>query len=92
MEKVNRKIEEKIRKTFDYSNIKVDSENKRIFVNLYINRNSNKNVSYWVPYSGGPLYGDQAVDLCSWLVNHITTYKELLPKSVRDFVIVVKKS
>ena len=75
---------DKVRDSFNYHNILVDL--KRREIQCHWNRNPQGRI--WVPYSGGPLYDEQAKDHARWLAGHITEFRSLLPKDVRDFTIV----
>lgn len=83
-------LEEKVRELFDYSNIYLNEADKKILVAYYVTRRPpayGGMLSEWIPFSGGPIYGEQALKHCDWLAGHIDKYRELLPKKVRDFSI-----
>ena len=42
----------------------------------------------WVPYGGGPLYRQDAIDQAAWLARHIDKYRLCLPKALRGHRIV----
>ena len=69
---------EKVRSTFDHDNVQVNPKLQRIEV--YWMRSPEGRL--WVPYSGGPLYGEQAKETARWLGTHIE-------KAIRDWPIVV---
>ncbi len=76
---------DKVRDTFNHDNVQVNTATQRIEV--YWMRDPQGRL--WVPYSGGPLYGEQAKDTARWLAKHIEEFRSLLPKKVRDWPIVL---
>ncbi len=91
---MSRKLTEKVRDIFNASNIDVNTDKEIISIWYGITtrpRAYNNIQTQWIPYSGGPLYGDQALDHCAWLVNHIEKYRELLPKRIRDYSLKIVK-
>jgi len=74
---------EAIRRRFDYSNIYYHTGTNTIYIVWY-----NQGGRRWIPYGGGPLYGEYAKDVVKWLANHIETYRDLLPKTAREAKIV----
>jgi hypothetical protein len=75
---------DKIRDEFGHDNI--DIAHTRREIRVYYLRDP-RGVE-WVPAGGGPLYRQQAIESADWLANHLEEFRELLPKSVRDFAIV----
>ena len=79
-----RTLTEKLRRKFTHDNVQVNTTLERIEV--YFMRDSQG--KDWVPYGGGPLYGESARESAAWLAAHITEFRSLLPKIVRDWPIV----
>ena len=75
------RAQDKIRDRFKTHNILVDSRKKQINVWYGFDRNRGE----WVPAAGGPIYGQAAIDHAEWLAGQIDKYRDLLPKSVRDY-------
>lgn len=74
-------IQNKLRKIFNHDNIEVHGRE----IHCYYLRNRGRE---WVPFGGGPLYGSVAVDHTAWLARHIETYRDLLPKVIRNYRVV----
>lgn len=91
---MSRQLTEKVREIFNAGNIDVNTKREVISVWYGITqrpRAYNNIITQWIPYSGGPLYGEQALDHCNWLVKHINEFKELLPKKIRHYSLEITK-
>lgn len=74
-----------VRDVFNREHVQVNMRERRIEV--YWLRGSDGRE--WVPFSGGPVYREQAKDQAQWLAGHIHEFRELLPEDVQDWPIVV---
>lgn len=94
MNSKERKLANKVRNIFDRGNIDVDTLQETIFIWYGITQRSasyNNILTQWIPYSGGPLYGQTAVDSCLDLIRRIGEYKGLLPKELQDYKVVLRR-
>lgn len=73
---------DKVRDIFHHDNIEVVGGEIRVY---YMRDPQGRE---WIPYSGGPLYREQAISHAQWLFHHIQKYRECLPKRLRDYGIV----
>lgn len=73
---------DKVRDEFGHDNIEVTHGEIRVY---YLR---DPNGREWVPYGGGPLYRQQAINSAAWLARHIEKYRECLPKALRGHRIV----
>lgn len=75
---------ERLRKTFDYQydNMMVAHGEIRVY---YIRDPQGRE---WVPFGGGPLYRQQAIDQAAWLARHVDEFRCLLPRHLRQHRIV----
>lgn len=82
---IDQKLTQRIRKRFDRDHVQVNATDKRIEV--YWMRDPRGKV--WIPFAGGPLYAEQAIEAAKWLQSHLEEFRSLLPKQLRDFPIVL---
>ena len=95
MTKEERSLAEKVRKTFNRDNISVDLIGNKLLVTFGVTQRPPAFGSVWtewVPFGGGPLYGEHAMSACRWLAAHIEEYRDLLPARVRQFDVSICKT
>lgn len=79
------RLTDKVRDTFNRDGIQVNMTRQRIEV--YWMRDPRGVV--WLPFSGGPIYHQMAMDTAQWLAKHLEEFRCLLPKQIRDWPIVL---
>lgn len=79
---IDRKLTDKVRKGWDRDYVQVVSGRIEVY---WLNTCQ----KIWVPFSGGPLYNDQAKDAARDLKASILEFRSLLPKAIRDWPVVV---
>jgi hypothetical protein len=77
-------LRDKVREEFDSDIIEVCAPRQEIRV-YYMH--DNRGVD-WVPFGGGPLYGESARDWALCKAVQLETYRSLLPKACRDWKVV----
>ena len=78
-----RTLTDRVQKVFDYT-IQANTSKRRLEV--YYLRDSRGRA--WVPYGGGPLYDQHAIDQSRWVAEHVEKYRDLLPRDCRNWPIV----
>ena len=78
------KLQDRVREIFNCEIVQVDLKQHQIQV--YYMRGGDGVA--WVPFGGGPLYHQSAINQAAWTTYHIEQYRELLPKDIRDWQIV----
>lgn len=89
-----RKLSLKVRDVFNRCNIDVDLKAKKILVLFGVTQRPPAFGSVWtewVPFSGGPLYGINAMNEVRWIACQLEKYRELLPDSIRQFDVQIVK-
>lgn len=87
----NKLLEKKVKQNFDYPNLNI--ENNQIVIWYGITRRPpafGSILTEWIPYGGGPLYGEAALEQCLWIRNHIEKFSDLLPPELKDSEIKIK--
>lgn len=78
-----RSLTDKVRDKFGYDTIIVERGEIRVY---WMKGADGRE---WVPYGGGPLYRDSAQSHVRWLARHLHEYRQFLPKSIREYPIVI---
>lgn len=83
--KRKKSLTDKVRKIYEREGVQVNLSLQRIECYWILDPRG----KIWLPYSGGPIYGDAAKDEARWLANHIEEFRSLLPKDIRSWPVVV---
>lgn len=81
----NKRLTDKMRTIFNRDTIDVIQEGGNNRIEVYYCRGQGK---VWIPYGGGPLYNDSAIEERDWIAKHIEEYNQLWPVSIRGYKIV----
>lgn len=86
-----RRYKQKLEDTFNRHNIDLDPVNEVIVVWYGIRSIPGDFPTIWIPFSGGPIHGTNALQACHWLVDHIEKFRSLLPKRLQNWVIEIRR-
>ena len=88
----NKILEKKMKENFEYPNIQVNGGKIQIWYGVTKRPPAFGSVwTEWIPYPGGPLYGEVAMENCYWLCDHIEKYRDLLPEELKNAEIEIVK-